>query len=240
MILHTDPLLYIYFGDARSALAREFLMGSYAQEELWKNERLNRVKKIMHLDSLVLLKQIHSIKGVAIPDTPQYYPFSDNEGDFLVTQREHTGLGVYTADCLPIIFYDTCNRAVGICHAGWRGSVEGIAIKTISAMQEQYGTDLDHLRIFFGPSAKVCCYEVTEEFTQHLEQFEFAQDVVFDHNGTLFFDLQLFNKLLIESFGVKRNAFHCNYNMCTICDESFCSSRRDGASERQLTIVALK
>lgn len=242
MILHNDPLLYIYFGDERTCLERDIFMSDCSQEEMWHYQQLAGVKKILHLESLVLLRQTHSTVGVAVSDEKiDELLVTKQEGDYLTTQLEHTGLGVYTADCLPIIFYDTYNRAIGICHAGWVGSVNKIAVKTLQSMEETYGTDLNHVRIFFGPSAKPCCYQVGPEFEQHLEEYEFNDQLLSSYNEKLFFDLPLFNKLLLESYGMQKEAFHCKYNICTICNTSFCSSRRNKTSlNRQLTVVALK
>ena len=236
MILHNDPLLTIYFGDARSSLPREFLMGNHSQDDLWKHERLVSIKKLLRLKSLVLLRQLHSIDGHNVGEKKLIKP----EGDFLVTQNVLTGLGVYTADCLPIVFYDTVNRAVGICHAGWLGTVNGVALSTLKRMQEEFGTDLGHLRIFFGPSAKLCCYLVGEDFKKNIAQFAFKESVLIPKSDELFFDLPLCNRLQLEEYGVKRGAFRENYNKCTICNTSYCSSRRsDGSEDRQLTIVSL-
>lgn len=241
MIIHNDPLLSIYFGDARTACDRSFLMSDIDQNALCAQESIAQLKKMLRLDELVLLKQIHSTKGIAVSDEKiTEILASKSEGDYLVTQRPSTGLGVYTADCLPIIFYDTCNRAVGIAHAGWVGSVAHVAIETLKLMQETYGTELEYVRIFFGPSARACCYQVTEEFRQHIEP-QFQEHVLIPHFEELYFDLPLYNKLKLEAYGVQKESFHCQYNICTICHESFCSNRRDRESLlRQLTVVALK
>ena len=242
MILHNDPLLYIYFGDERTCLKRELLMSDCSQEELWHHDQCARLKKALHIDSLIFLKQTHSAQGFLVRDDVMEDLLAHKaEGDFLITQRERTGLGVYTADCLPIVFYDTYNRAVGICHAGWPGSINSIALKTVERMQKDFSTDLDHVRIFFGPSAKVCCYEVSPEFESNLDPFDYKEKVLHRYGEQIFFDLPLFNKLQLVEFGVKKEAFHCTYNLCTICNASFCSNRRDKESmKRQLTVVALK
>ena len=242
MILHNDPLLSIYFGDARSGMQRDFLMDECSQEELWKQDKLLEVKKLLQLQVLVFLKQLHSAAGVTVSDEAlTEVTEHKQEGDFLITKRVLTGLGVYTADCLPIVFYDTYNRVVGICHAGWAGSVNKVAVRTLERMQKDYGTNLDHLRIFFGPSAKPCCYEVKPDFKKHLEGFAFQDKVIIERGDQLFFDLPQFNRLQLEEYGVKNESFQTNYNICTICNTSYCSSRRDRQNmERQLTVVTLK
>ena len=241
MIVHNDPLISIYFGDAKESIERDILMAPQKQEDIWKEGKLGAVKKLLHLDTLVLLKQQHGAAGVAISDDMNTLSQDKKEGDFLVTKRMLTGLGVYTADCLPIIYYDTYNRAVGICHAGWLGSVNEIALCALKRMEKEYGTKLDHLRVFFGPSAKACCYQVQDSFTKNLEQNPFKEKVLMNRSDGCYFDLPLFNKLQLEAYGVKKEAFQLSYNICTICDPSYCSNRRDkGSNMRQLTIVALK
>ncbi len=240
MIIHNDPLLYLFFGDARTSFDNEFLRGNCSQEELFEHPQLARLRKTGHLDSLVLLRQMHSSEGVVVTDENlQGLLTHKSEGDFLITQIEHAGLTVYAADCLPIIFYDTYNRVLSICHAGWKGSVERIAERTLERMQKEYKTKLDHIRIFFGPSARVCCYSVSQDFRKHFEPFTFADQVFVNHRDELFVDMPLFNRLQLEEYGVKKDAFHCRYNICTICNLSFCSYRR-GDTQRQLTVAVLK
>lgn len=58
------------------------------------------------------------------------------------------------ADCLPIVFYDAQNNAVGIAHAGWRSSVQKIGLKVLEHMQTQFKTDLHNIKIFLAPQLK--------------------------------------------------------------------------------------
>lgn len=242
MILHSDPLFIISFSGARHALDRSIFEGPTTQDEFWNYKELIPIKKFMQLNNLILLKQKHSTKGVIVDNNNiDLLLNKKEEGDFLITRLEKVGLGIYTADCLPIIFFDTVNCIIGLCHAGWQGALDKIAIKTIEKMQKTYGTDLNHLRIFFGPSAKRCCYNVNDDFVQKLEDFYFIDQVLVKDNGQFFFDLPNFNRLQLEQLGIKKEAFHTNYNICTICDNYFCSYRRDKQSfKRQLTVVALK
>lgn len=242
MLLHTDPLLHIYFGDGKASFERELLMSDGSLESHIITGELARVKKMMHLNCLVLLKQTHSSQGVCVSaDCIDDLLIKKQEGDYLITQLNNTGLAVYTADCLPIIFYDTYNRVIAITHAGWQGSVDNIAVKTLQSLIDTYDTKPDHLRIFFGPSAKVCCYEVTTEFYDKMSEFEFRDTLFISHGNKQYFDLPLLNRLQLETFGIKKDAFHSQYNLCTICNPSFCSNRRDNQSKlRQLTVVSLK
>ena len=100
---------------------------------------------------------------------------------------------------------------------------------------------LNSIKVFFGPSAKSCCYQVGTEVLTELEQFSFSNQALLRHADGWYFDVPLFNKILLQENGVKKEAFHLQYNLCTMCDDSFCSSRRSKrAPERQMTVVALK
>ena len=156
-------------------------------------------------------------------------------GDYLITSVPQVGLAIATADCLPIIIYDPVQQVVAAIHAGWRGSVAGIAKKVITTMQTTFGSQPADLHIFFGPSAGVCCYAVDEQFVRELPE---PGPYIVYRDGKIFFDNLLYNQLALEHCGV-RNFVH-QYWRCTICSPDFCSYRRDGkAAKRQMTIVTL-
>lgn len=244
MILHNDPLFYLSFGDQRNSFAPKQFYAIKSSDELLKQKQFFTTKKALNLTHLAVLKQTHSAAGFSLQtehDISILQPYQ-HDGDYLITNLPQVGLGVATADCLPIIFFDSQNNTIAIAHAGWAGSVQNIAIKTIEHMQRDFGTQLEYLRIFFGPSAKVCCYEVKEDFMEKLENFSYAKRIIQKRGNKLYFDLPLLNRLQLEALGVQKQAFKANYNLCTICSiPAFCSFRRDGAdSKRQMTIVALK
>jgi YfiH family protein len=244
MLLHTTPLFTVYFGDAQDALLPEELYGFASKAELLERMPFSRLKKIMGIDELIFLHQVHGAQGYLItPDNLiSFKPFAV-DGDYLLTATK-TGLGILTADCLPIIFHDNCNNVVMIVHAGWRGSVQKVAVKALEHMQREFKTELSCLRILFGPSAKACCYEVQPDFIQELDAFEFGSKTLRRHGGKLYFDLPLFNRLQLESYGVAPEALCLDYNVCTICNPKFFSCRRQKATNapqmRQMTVVGLK
>jgi polyphenol oxidase len=124
---------------------------------------------------LITLRQVHSdvIHHVDSDDVDsEPAPLT---GDGLITASPGLLLGIQTADCLPIILVDAKRRAVGVFHAGWRGTVKRIVEKGVGEMQRWFGTRPADLKAAIGPGIGGCCYEVGEEVRTKFEsQFSYA------------------------------------------------------------------
>ncbi len=120
---------------------------------------------------LITVRQIHSdiIRCVdSIPEEPL-------TGDGLITATPHLLLAIQTADCLPVILVDTKRHAVGVFHAGWRGTVQRIVEKGVGEMHRCFGTRPRDLKAAIGPGIQGCCYAVGEEVRIQFEsQFEYG------------------------------------------------------------------
>ena len=123
---------------------------------------------------LVTLRQVHSdvIHPVAaLPDQPLV-------GDGLVAATAGLLLAIQTADCLPVIVVDRRQRAVGVFHAGWRGTVKRIVQKGVGEMQRWFGSKPRDLEAAIGPGVHNCCYTVGEEVRDNFaSQFEYAAEL---------------------------------------------------------------
>jgi YfiH family protein len=123
---------------------------------------------------MVSLRQIHSdlIHRIdRVPDTLL-------AGDGIVTDTLGLIVAIQTADCLPIILADKKRRAVGVFHAGWRGTVKRIAEKGVGEMYRYFGSDPANLVAAIGPGVQACCYDVGEEVRTAFEsQFAYAQSL---------------------------------------------------------------
>ena len=120
---------------------------------------------------LITLRQVHSdiIRCVdSIPEAPLV-------GDGLLTATPGLLLAIQTADCLPVILVDTKHRAIGVFHAGWRGTVRRIVEKGVGEMFRCFGSRARDLTAAIGPGIQGCCYEVGEEVRTKFEsQFTYA------------------------------------------------------------------
>ena len=124
-----------------------------------------------HQWPLVTLRQIHSdlIHCVAKP------PDEPLVGDGLITTTPGIILAIQTADCLPIILVDSKRRAVGVFHAGWRGTLKRIIEKGVGEMRRRFGTRPADIKAAIGPGVHDCCYEVGPEVhDQFKSQFAYA------------------------------------------------------------------
>lgn len=240
MILHKNSLFSIYFGDNKEKFMPAHFVTNTSKEILIKAP-FNQLKKVINIQDLVFLHQVHGVQGVAFASKEQMHDFKlfTHDGDYLITALPYVGLGVATADCLPIIIYDSVNQVIANVHAGWRGSVGQIVVVAVQQMISSYCSELQNLQFFFGPCAKVCCYEIKEDILLYLKKFPYFSAIVRQHDERYMLDVPLLNRLQLEGLGVKRKAIHTLYNFCTMCDPSFCSFRRSKNAERQMTIVVL-
>ena len=124
--------------------------------------------------SLVTLRQIHSDIIQCVGDVPEKIL----AGDGLITRTPGIVLAVLTADCLPVILVDTKRRAVGVFHAGWRGTLKRIVEKAVGEMRRCLGTQARDIKAAIGSGIHGCCYEVGAEVRQQFEsQFEYAAEL---------------------------------------------------------------
>jgi len=155
--------------------------------------------------------------------------------DCLITDTRNLALTIFSADCQVIFLYDPHTPAVGIVHAGWRGSLECIAVKALARMTEQFKTQPEEIHVGFGPSIRQCCYHVGKEFLEF-----FPEDVAQRDDG-LYFDLVAVNKKQLAVAGV-RNTNIFDSASCTSCQQgSFFSYRKEGElCGRMISVIMLK
>ena len=125
--------------------------------------------------NLISLRQVHSDVIRHIDSDGLSPQGSSLAGDGLITATPGLLLAVETADCFPIILADVRRRAVGVFHAGWRGTVMRIVEKGVGEMHRCFASRPHDLRAAIGPGIQGCCYEVGEEVRTKFEsQFAYA------------------------------------------------------------------
>ena len=85
------------------------------------------------------------------------------EADAMITREAGIALTVFTADCVPILLHDPVLGVIGTVHAGWRGTVAGVAAGTVRAMTAEFGCDPRNIAAAIGPSISRCCYRTGKD-----------------------------------------------------------------------------
>ena len=164
---------------------------------------------------------------------------SKNEGDALVTNLKKVPLLVFTADCVPIAIIDKKNKAIGVVHAGWRGTYSQIVKNTIELMKKEYNTDARDLICVIGPSIGSCCYEVSkdliEKFNTILTNCEEKFYII--KEGKYYLDLWKVNEYVLKTCGVEENNI-INLNICTSCNsDKFHSYRIHEKTDKRIGMI---
>ncbi len=161
--------------------------------------------------------------------------------DALVTNTPGICIGVTTADCVPVFFFDTSQQVIAVAHAGWRGTCAKIVSKTIHLMESEYNCKSEDVHVLIGPSISVQAYQVGEELYTAFQEAGFPVDNIFIRKDTgLYLDLWKANEFLLLSEGVKSSHIAIA-NRCTYTEyELFFSARRLGVkSGRMLSGICI-
>jgi purine-nucleoside/S-methyl-5'-thioadenosine phosphorylase / adenosine deaminase len=177
------------------------------------------------------VKQIHSD---VIQSADNGAELELGKGDAIITRTRGRMVGVRTADCVPIILVDPVHGAVAAVHAGWRGTVQNIAGKTVSRLAAEYDSDPAEVVAVIGPAIGSCCYEVGQEVS---EQFRELFPEALDLSRI---DLPEANRRELVAAGLRKDSIELS-GLCTKCLEEFHSYRRDKeASGRMVAAVGIR
>ena len=148
--------------------------------------------------------------------------------DALITNERGVTLVTYYADCTPLFFVDTKNRAIGLAHGGWRGTAGRIAQKTIEKMTVLYGTDTGDIAAAVGPAVSVCCYEVDKPCADNfyaLTDLDHDKFIFPKQGGKYMLDLLECNRQILVASGVRPENIAVS-DVCTNCSSDLLWSHR--------------
>jgi YfiH family protein len=177
---------------------------------------------------LCFMEQIHGsfVAAAKKDDTPK--------ADALITQDKSLILCVMSADCAPVILYDSDKKAVAAIHAGRKGAFLDIITAAILSMKRDFKSETENMQAFIGPSIKSCCYEIEGEVLKEaMTRFSSALQ---EREGRWFLDLQ---KIIIAQLIANGVTNITADNTCTCCDKNYFSYRRDGICGRNVTGVKI-
>ncbi|XP_072253835.1 purine nucleoside phosphorylase LACC1 isoform X2 [Leuresthes tenuis] len=155
--------------------------------------------------------------------------------DAMVTNQSGLVLAAPGADCMPILFADPVKKVIGAAHAGWKGTLMGVAVATVDAMVADFGCRASDIVVAVGPTVGVCCFTLDRE--QALNFASIHPDCVPDPEPARpHVDIRLASRVLLQRAGVLPEHIHDNtvtdrprVTPCTSCfPEHFFSHVRDG------------
>lgn len=147
--------------------------------------------------------------------------------DALVTELPDAPLLLFFADCVPILLADTRTGAIGLAHAGWRGTVAGVAAKTVRTMMSEFGSRPQDMLAAIGPSIGACCYEVDDFVRGKAQGYERFFSAVPNKAGHYLLDLWAYNESVLLEAGVPPQRIAVA-RVCTAHNsEMFCSYRAE-------------
>lgn len=170
------------------------------------------------IEDLVLTRQIHSdiVRTVTRADCSGCFHRDYPECDALITNAPGVALTVFTADCTPILFHDPVTGAVGAAHAGWKGTAQDIAGKTVAAMVREFGCDPGNIRAAIGPNIGFCHFETDADVPDAMVAAfgDEAKQFIRTEGPKYYVNLKEINALALRRAGVRQIEIS---DACTMC-----------------------
>ena len=201
----------------------QYLNLSLSVDDSAASVRENRARAARSLDMdtrlQVRCRQAHGNTVAAISDKAS----SDAPlADALVTDQPGLALTMTFADCLPIILADASVPALGLVHAGWRGSVAGVALAAWQAL-ERLGAHPGTTTAYLGPAIGPCCYQVGDDVVAQVRALgTSARGTLAERDGHAYLDLARLNGQMLEERGVRT----VRSRICTACHTDLFYSHR--------------
>ncbi len=196
-------------------------------------ENLEKLKNWFDLKEVGYCNQIHS-------DIVRAFEENNKDGDALITDSVNTAVGVFTADCVPVLLFDKENKIIAAVHSGWRGTVKNIVGKTTTKMISEYGSRAENIIAYIGPHNRQCCYEVGTEVIEEFEKNEAFRNIDYI-NGRNISLAACITKQLLDSEILSGNIN--DMVLCTFCSEEYkLHSYRKGENNygRMFSFIYLK
>jgi hypothetical protein len=194
----------------------------------------------IHPNQTVSCYQVHSANILTVDrDNCQRIM---GQADGLITAELDIYLNLRFADCTPLLFYDPVRQAIGLAHAGWRGTMQNAAGATVQAMVNQLGCQADNIIAVIGPAIGPCCYEVGPGVIEAAANTFVNSASLFQPNGKVdhgHFDMGAANRRQLAAGGVKQII---QSGLCTACrtDEFFSHRAENGQTGRFGVMMGLR
>ena len=228
-------------GVSQGCYASMNLSFTRGDDEAAVRENYHRIAKSIGVkcENMVLSQQTHTTNVRVVTEKDKgkgiVTPLDYTDVDGMVTNIPGICLVTFYADCVPLYFVDPVQKAIGLSHSGWRGTVGKIGKETIRKMEEQYGSDPKDILAAVGPSICKDCYEVSEdvilEFQKNFKE-RYWKDLFYrKENGKYQLDLWKANEIIFKESGILPEHIAVT-NICTHCNSEILYSHRTSGDRR--------
>ena len=221
-------------------------------EDVLTNRKYFAASLDLRAEDIINPNQIHGDRIARVDENDRGrgalgYDDAIKETDALITDAPNVPLMLCFADCVPILFVDPINHAIGAAHAGWKGTVKKIAAKTLEAMLNEFGTEPSECLIGIGPSIGACCYDVGDKVIDECKKNFPSQvdELLLERDGKIYFDLWRANEIALLEAGIPIENID-TARECTCCKSgwyfSYRSARKAGLNEtgRIAALISLR
>lgn len=221
-----------------SSLNLSFARGDKEEDVMENFHRIGTAMGIRPQD-MVFARQSHTANVLKVTEEERgmgiFKPASYKDVDGLVTNVLELCLVTFFADCVPVYFVDPVKRAIGLCHSGWRGTVQRIGKAVIERMQKEYGSHPCDILTAVGPSICQACYEVSEdvicEFREHFGEKWWEALFYKKERGKYQLNLWKANEIVLLEAGIQKEHIAVT-NLCTHCNSHILYSHRATGEKR--------
>ena len=230
--------------------------GVYASLNLGENrgdepERVRRNYELLgnalgfDYKNIVFTRQVHgnAVRVVSSLDRHELFSPVPYEADGLITNEKNVPLIIFTADCTPILMYDSVRQVIAAVHAGWRGTVQNIAGAAVARMRDEFGCAPEDIRAAIGPCISQCCFETGCEVPEAMEKCAAGAEGFYSRKGggKYMVDLKGFNGYLLTLAGLREENIAVSQE-CTMCSHDKYWSHRytKGIRGSQASVIVLR
>lgn len=174
-------------------------------------KNINNLKGWFNLKSIGYLNQVHGCNSII-------YRGNLEDADGIITNVPYEAVGVFNADCVPVLLYDRKEKVIAAVHSGWRGTLSCIVLKTIEKLQKDFKSNPFNISACIGPHICSSCYEVGEEVINKFKNSTFYKDkYIFEGRNLSLKECILYQ---LKDSGV-RNENVSSLDICTSCNTEY-------------------
>jgi YfiH family protein len=230
----TGPLQFL-FNNSRKKM-------NEVRKKYFKKLKIDDPKNVVlqnqqHTTNIKIITKNNLSAGVFSPKTA----ILNNDG--MITEEKNVFLGIFSADCVPVLLYDSKKQVCGAAHCGWKGTYNLLAAKMAKKFILQFKSKPENIICYLGPSIGKCCYEISKAKDGRAEKFlkKFGKNIVTKKKDKIYLDLKTALLQQLLNCGIKKKNVEIS-PICTCCHPAHLPSYYRGKKLKNslLTVIGVK